>query len=114
MGNGGIAAIFLTSALDGDEWSASRLCLFAPPPGKELLYPLDRRLGRPQSRSGRCGNRTRTVYTELSRCVTRIYANSLIHTELGTELAVVPTQSDTKLILLDTFGFLRTIVYLNV
>jgi hypothetical protein len=39
----------LTSALDGGEWSAL-------PPGKESpLYPLDRRLGGPQSRSGRGG-----------------------------------------------------------
>jgi hypothetical protein len=27
----------------------------ALPPGKEPRYPLDRRLGGPQSRSGRCG-----------------------------------------------------------
>jgi hypothetical protein len=45
--------IFLTSALVG-EWSASR-------PGRFTLgekrrwYPLDRRLGEPQSRSGRRG-----------------------------------------------------------
>jgi hypothetical protein len=42
---------FLTSVLDGGEWSASR-------PGRFTLregapgYPLDRRLGGPQSRSG--------------------------------------------------------------
>jgi hypothetical protein len=41
--------IFLTSALVGGEWSASR-------PGRFTLgYPLDRRLGGPQSRSGRRG-----------------------------------------------------------
>jgi hypothetical protein len=39
---------FLTLALVGDEWSASR-------PGKSPHYPLDRRLGRPQSQSGRYG-----------------------------------------------------------
>jgi len=33
----------LTSALDGDKWSAL-------PPGKEPRYPLDRRQGVPQSR----------------------------------------------------------------
>jgi hypothetical protein len=38
-----------TSALDGGKWSASR------PQGKILWYPLDRRLGGPQSRSGRGG-----------------------------------------------------------
>jgi hypothetical protein len=37
-----------TSALGGGEWSASR-------PGRFPRYPLDRRLGGPQSRSGRCG-----------------------------------------------------------
>jgi hypothetical protein len=42
---------FLTAALDGDEWSASRpgraLAL-----GEDPLYPLDRRLGGSQSWSG--------------------------------------------------------------
>jgi hypothetical protein len=45
-----------TSALDGGEWSVSR-----PggdlTPGKDPQYPLDRRLGEPQSRSGRRGYR---------------------------------------------------------
>jgi len=36
---------FLTSALDGDEWSASRPSRFNP------RYLFDRRLGGPQSRS---------------------------------------------------------------
>jgi len=39
---------FLTSALDGGEWSAL-------PPGKNPCYPLSRRLGGLQSRSGRGG-----------------------------------------------------------
>jgi hypothetical protein len=47
--------IFLTSAPDGGEWSASRSNRFtageSPPPP----YQLDRRLGGPQSRSGRLG-----------------------------------------------------------
>jgi hypothetical protein len=30
MGDGGIAPLFLTSALDGSEWSASRLGSFTP------------------------------------------------------------------------------------
>jgi len=42
---------FLTSALDGGEWSASRPGR-ALPLGKDLRYPLDRRLGGPQSWSG--------------------------------------------------------------
>jgi hypothetical protein len=33
MGIEGIALPFLTSALDGDEWSASRLCRFNPGEG---------------------------------------------------------------------------------
>jgi hypothetical protein len=41
--------IFLTSAVAGGEWSASR-------PGERAPgYPLDRMLGGPQSRSGRRG-----------------------------------------------------------
>jgi hypothetical protein len=42
---------FTTSALDGGEWSASRLGR-ALPPGKDPRYPLYRRLGGPQSQSG--------------------------------------------------------------
>jgi hypothetical protein len=44
----------LTSALDAGEWSASRPGRFTPQ-GKRPWNPLDRRLGRPQSRSGRGG-----------------------------------------------------------
>jgi hypothetical protein len=46
--------IFLTSALLGGEWSTSRPGRFTPR-GKSPLYPLDRRLGGPHSRSGRFG-----------------------------------------------------------
>jgi hypothetical protein len=45
---------FLTSALDGGEWSASRPGR-ALPRGKDPRYPLYRRLGVPQSRSGHRG-----------------------------------------------------------
>jgi hypothetical protein len=45
---------FTTSALDGGEWSASRPGR-ALPPGKDPRYPLYRRLGGPQSRSGHRG-----------------------------------------------------------
>jgi hypothetical protein len=41
----------MTSALDGDEWSASRLNRFTPRK-IHFRYPLDRKLGGPQSRSG--------------------------------------------------------------
>jgi hypothetical protein len=45
----------LTSALDGGEWSDL-------PPGKEPpRYPLDRRLGGPQSRSGHGGEENKTL-----------------------------------------------------
>jgi hypothetical protein len=43
--------IFLTSAVAGGEWSASRPGRFTPR-GKSPQYPLDRRLGGPQGRSG--------------------------------------------------------------
>jgi hypothetical protein len=42
----------LTSTLDGGEWSASRSGRFTPQ-RKGPRYPLDRRLGGPQIRSGR-------------------------------------------------------------
>jgi hypothetical protein len=47
---------FSTSALDIGEWSASRPGR-ALAPGKGLRYPLYRRLGGPQSRSGHRGYR---------------------------------------------------------
>jgi hypothetical protein len=50
---------FLTSALDGGEWSASRPYRFTPE--KEYRYPLNRRLGGPQSRSGRFGEEKKTI-----------------------------------------------------
>jgi hypothetical protein len=43
---------FLTSALERGEWSVSRFGRFTPE--KRTPDPLDRRLGGPQSRSGRC------------------------------------------------------------
>jgi hypothetical protein len=46
--------IFLTSATIGGEWSASRLSRFTLR-GESPQYTLDRRLGEPQSRSGRYG-----------------------------------------------------------
>jgi hypothetical protein len=51
-GSRGIAPLFLLfSALDGGGWSTSRPGRFTP--GKESRYPLYRRLGGPQGRSGR-------------------------------------------------------------
>jgi hypothetical protein len=46
--------LFLTSALVGGEWSVSRPGR-ALPQGKDPRYPLYRRLGAPQSRSGHRG-----------------------------------------------------------
>jgi hypothetical protein len=45
--------LILTSALAGGEWSASRPGRFTP--GESPRYPLNRRLGEPQNRSGRFG-----------------------------------------------------------
>jgi hypothetical protein len=45
----------LTSALDEGEWSASRPGRFTP--RESTWHPLDRRLGGPQSRSGRGGEK---------------------------------------------------------
>jgi hypothetical protein len=77
MWSGGIALLFLTSILDGGDWWASCPGYFTP--SKEPLYPLDKRLGGPQSRSGRCGeekfssaydgNRTPAVQP-VTRCYT--------------------------------------------
>jgi hypothetical protein len=44
--------VFLTSALDGGEWSTSRPGLFIPGEGAPR-YPFDRTLDGPQIRSGR-------------------------------------------------------------
>jgi len=46
--------VFLTSVLEGGKWSASSSGAL-PPWGKSSRYPLDRRLGGSQSRSGRGG-----------------------------------------------------------
>jgi hypothetical protein len=48
----------LISALDGGEWSVSRPRRFISGE-KAPLYPLDRRLGGPQRRSGRRGESSR-------------------------------------------------------
>jgi hypothetical protein len=53
-GCGRIALPFLNSALDGDEWSASRTGRFNPR-GERTRYPLDKRLSGSRSRSERCG-----------------------------------------------------------
>jgi hypothetical protein len=48
-----MAPPFLTSALDGGEWSVSRLGHFTP--GERAPVPIGEEAGWAQSRSGRCG-----------------------------------------------------------
>jgi hypothetical protein len=52
--SGGLAPLFVTSALDGGEWSTLRLGRFTPG-GQSPRYPFVRRLDGPQSQSGCCG-----------------------------------------------------------
>jgi hypothetical protein len=51
--SGGIAPPFLTSVLDGGEWSVSRPSRFTL--GEKASYSLEKMLGWPQSRPGCCG-----------------------------------------------------------
>jgi hypothetical protein len=50
-GSGGIVPPFLTSALNGGDWSVPP----PPPGGKSPQYPWDRRLGGPHSWLRHCG-----------------------------------------------------------
>jgi hypothetical protein len=63
-GSGGIAPPFLTSVLDGGEWSTSRHRRFTP---GEIIsrHLLDRRLGGSQNRSGRCDEEKNLSMPEL-------------------------------------------------
>jgi hypothetical protein len=56
---GGIAS-FLTSALDGGEWSTSFLGHFTP--GEEPPYPMNRRLDGPQIWCGRFGGEKNILF----------------------------------------------------
>jgi len=67
----GIALLSMTAALEGGEWSAA--CpVRSLPPGK-MRYPLYRKLGGPQGRSGRAENlvptgiRSQTIQPVVSR-----------------------------------------------
>jgi hypothetical protein len=51
-----IAPPFVTSGLDGGEWSIPRPCHFIPGE-KNTQYPLIRRLGEPQGQYGRYGEK---------------------------------------------------------
>jgi len=51
---------FLTSALEGGEWSTPHTGKFIP--GKDPRYPLNRTLGGPQSLSGRYGKEKHFIY----------------------------------------------------
>jgi hypothetical protein len=75
-GSGCVVPPFLASSLDGSEWSASRPGRFTHWE-KSPWYSLDRRLGGPQSQSGRCGeeknltlagNRTPAIQPVARRC----------------------------------------------
>jgi hypothetical protein len=55
---------FLTPALDGGEWSASRPFRFSP--GKESSVPIGRRPCGPQSRSGRGGEEKNSICSTVS------------------------------------------------
>jgi hypothetical protein len=59
-GSRGIAPRFLISALDGGQWSASCHSRFTPQ-GKNPWYPLDTKVGGPQSRSGHGGEEKNSV-----------------------------------------------------
>jgi hypothetical protein len=54
---------FLTSALDGGEWSASRLPALTPTE-KSPIYPLNKRLDEPQCRYGHADGRQIRAPTE--------------------------------------------------
>jgi hypothetical protein len=63
---------FLTSALEGGEWSASHAPAALHPRGKSPRYPLYRRLGGPQSRSGCRGYNYNKITTTINRRTTAI------------------------------------------
>jgi hypothetical protein len=58
---------FMTSALDGTEWLATSPGHFTPGERTPILYPLDRRLSRPQSRSGRGGKKKNPALPGIER-----------------------------------------------
>ena len=80
----------MTAALEGGEWSAARPSRTLPP-GK-TWYPLYRRLGGPQGRSGRAENlvpigiRSRAVQPEVSRSAD--WATRPTHTHTHTHIYI--------------------------
>jgi hypothetical protein len=66
MGGGGIAPPFVTSALDGGEWSGSRLNRFAP---EEIVPGIHWIEGRKEKNLLLAGNRIPTVQP-VARCYT--------------------------------------------
>jgi hypothetical protein len=56
--------VFLTSALDGSELLASRSGCFTAR-GKSPRYPLDGRLGGPQSRNAICGEKSNSIFPRI-------------------------------------------------
>jgi hypothetical protein len=87
----------LTSALDGGEWSAPRLCRFTPRE-RTPVTPLDRRLGGIQSLSGRGGEeKISHLLTELEPPIIQLAAQRYI----------------TDLSRLQTFAYIKLIKYLK-
>jgi hypothetical protein len=80
-GSGGIAPSFLTSALDGGEWSLSRPGRFTP--------DQDRRLGGPQSRSGSCGEEPVAIPTKLSRLLEECFIKEYNFSKAPTHTAAL-------------------------
>jgi hypothetical protein len=77
--------IFLTSALAKGEWSASRPGRLTPQ-GKSSRFPLDRRLGAPQSRSGGREEEKILDFTGTRTPTSRFV--QLVHSRLPTELSL--------------------------
>jgi hypothetical protein len=83
-GSGGKAPPFLTSALEGGEWSSSCSCRCIRR-GKSPGYSFDRRLGGPQSRCGRCtvGTLTRAVQPVARRYTDWAIPTPVSHLKIG-------------------------------
>jgi hypothetical protein len=76
-GGGGairLALLTLSSAIDESEWATSCPCRFILL--KELRYPMNRRLGGPQSRSGGFGKEKPDIFTLLG-CYTAFIRSRL-------------------------------------
>jgi hypothetical protein len=74
--SGVIAAhTFLASEVDRSKWLASRPGSFTS--SEKMSYPLDRRLGGQQSRSGRCDEKKKGLEPPIIQPVTQRYTTDL-------------------------------------